>query len=63
MVTAGLVSSSEFLKPVLAQNQAQLGAQIKRGEMLYRTLGRTGEQVSVIGLGGHQFHGQLLGLP
>src|SRR5262245_6802435 len=26
---------------------------VKQGDMLYRTLGRTGEQVSVIGLGGH----------
>src|SRR5262249_43188125 len=26
---------------------------IKRGDMLYRTLGRTGEQVSLVGLGGH----------
>jgi predicted aldo/keto reductase-like oxidoreductase len=28
-------------------------AQTKRGEMLYRTLGRTGEKVSVIGMGGY----------
>jgi aryl-alcohol dehydrogenase-like predicted oxidoreductase len=26
---------------------------VKRGDMLYRTLGRTGEQVSLVGLGGH----------
>src|SRR4029453_1974035 len=26
---------------------------IKKGDMLYRALGRTGEQVSVVGLGGH----------
>jgi hypothetical protein len=52
LIAAGLAGSSELLKPVLAQNKPN-GAQIKRGEMLYRTLGRTGEQVSVIGLGGH----------
>src|SRR5439155_22058006 len=26
---------------------------VRKGDMLYRTLGRTGEQVSLIGLGGH----------
>src|SRR5437016_12711536 len=26
---------------------------IRKGDVLYRTLGRTGEQVSLIGLGGH----------
>ncbi|BAZ14116.1 aldo/keto reductase [Calothrix sp. NIES-4071] len=52
LIAASLAGSSELLKPVLAQNKPN-GAQIKRGEMLYRTLGRTGEQVSVIGLGGH----------
>jgi predicted aldo/keto reductase-like oxidoreductase len=26
---------------------------VKQGDMLYRTLGRTGEQVSLVGLGGH----------
>jgi predicted aldo/keto reductase-like oxidoreductase len=52
LIAAGLVASEELLQPVLAQNKPTQ-AQIKRGEMLYRTLGRTGEQVSVIGLGGH----------
>ncbi len=38
--------------PSAAQAQS-LPAQTKSGEMLYRTLGRTGERVSVIGLGGY----------
>lgn len=53
-------------------------AAVSKGEMPYRRLGRTGERVSLIGLGGyhignhrdhphghrqwHQLHGQLLGL-
>src|SRR5947208_1815188 len=28
-------------------------AETSRGEMLYRELGRTGERISVVGLGGH----------
>ena len=51
LVVAALAVAKEIAQPALAQGTAQ--AQIKKGEMLYRTLGRTGEQVSVIGLGGH----------
>ncbi|MDZ8258202.1 aldo/keto reductase [Nostoc sp. ChiQUE01b] len=64
LVAAGLAVSEGFLQPLLAQTEpvdekTQLLAQssttpTRRGEMLYRTLGRTKEQVSVIGLGG--FH-------
>ncbi|XZN90287.1 MAG: aldo/keto reductase [Microcoleus sp.] len=61
VVAAGLAASEGFLKPVLAQDeptqllaQGEVGqAQTKSGEMIYRTLGRTGERVSAIGLGGH----------
>ena len=60
LVAAGLAASEGFLKPLLAQDEpAQALAQstpasARSGEMIYRTLGRTGERVSVIGLGG--FH-------
>lgn len=52
LVAAGLATSEGIFKSLSAQtspSQAQTGS----GEMLYRTLGRTGERVSVIGLGGH----------
>ncbi len=39
---------------VLSAGAPALGAETRSGDMLYRTLGRTGEKVSVIGLGG--FH-------
>lgn len=52
VLAGGLAASKELFKPVLAQNKP-IQAQIKKGEMLYRTLGRTREEVSVIGLGGH----------
>jgi aryl-alcohol dehydrogenase-like predicted oxidoreductase len=51
-VVAALATVKEIGQPALAQGKPTQ-AQIKKGEMLYRTLGRTGEQVSVIGLGGH----------
>ncbi|AFZ02754.1 aldo/keto reductase [Calothrix sp. PCC 6303] len=52
LIAAGLAASKELLQPTFAQNKPVLN-QIRKGEMLYRTLGRTGEQISVIGLGGH----------
>lgn len=52
LVAVGLAASEKFSRPLLAQNES-IQAQSKSGEMLYRTLGRTGERVSAIGLGGH----------
>ncbi|HLO46815.1 MAG TPA: aldo/keto reductase [Kamptonema sp.] len=61
LVAAGLAASEGFMKPLLAQDQPTQAAvqseiaqaQTKSGEMIYKTLGRTGERVSAIGLGGH----------
>lgn len=63
IVAAGLAVSEGFLQPLVAQAKAvdestqpltqSSTTQTRSGEMLYRTLGRTGEQVSVIGLGGY----------
>ncbi|MBE9208065.1 aldo/keto reductase [Nostoc sp. LEGE 06077] len=50
--TIGLAASAGLAKQALAQNQPT-PTQTKTGEMIYRQLGRTGERVSVIGLGGH----------
>ncbi|XGV99456.1 MAG: aldo/keto reductase [Leptolyngbya sp. BL-A-14] len=57
IVAAGVVATEGWLKPLLAQDGAAQTTptpqSTKRGEMLYRTLGRTNERVSLIGLGGH----------
>lgn len=51
-IATALAFSQEIFKPAFAQNKPTQ-AQIKKGEMLYRTLGSTGEEVSVIGVGGY----------
>ncbi len=51
LVAAGLAASKPIIRPLLAQDAPATG--VIEGEMLYRQLGRTGEKVSVIGLGGH----------
>ena len=53
LVAAGLVASEGLFRPLLAET-APTQAQTRSGEMIYKTLGRTGEKVSAIGLGG--FH-------
>lgn len=62
-VTAGLTASESVFRQVLAANEsvqaeskperATSNGETRSGDMIYRTLGRTKEKVSVIGLGGH----------
>lgn len=60
LVAAGLAASEGVFNPLLAQDESAqklaqaMPAQTRSGEMMYRTLGLTGQQVSLIGLGG--FH-------
>lgn len=51
LVTIGLAASEVVHRLGLNQESAQ--ALTRSSEMMYRTLGRTNEKVSVIGLGGH----------
>ncbi len=48
-ITAGATTRSFAADPPSAPHQSS----IRKGDMLYRPLGSTGEQVSVLGLGGH----------
>jgi predicted aldo/keto reductase-like oxidoreductase len=52
LVAVGLAGGEALFSRVSAQNKPT-STQKKSGEMIYRTLGRTGEKVSIIGLGGH----------
>jgi len=60
-LAAGVAASEGFIKPLLAANEstqtesstATTQDTTRSGEMLYRTLGRTKEKVSALGLGGH----------
>ena len=55
----GVVASQGLARPILAAAQAAESAsktqqsEMREGDMVYRRLGRTGEKVSVIGLGGY----------
>lgn len=64
-LAAGVAASESLWQPILAANQQSQGVSVvnntlvanqdvtRNGDMIYRTLGRTKEKVSVIGLGGH----------
>lgn len=62
LIAATIAASEAWFKPLLAQTKptptttkpaTTMPTTTKQGEMIYRTLGRTNENVSVIGLGGH----------
>jgi hypothetical protein len=52
---AGVMVGDRRGGPALAESETPMPPplSIRKGDMLYRTLGSTGEQVSLIGLGGH----------
>lgn len=56
LVAVGLAGAEALFSEASAQNKpasTQTSSETRSGEMIYRTLGRTGEKISVIGLGGH----------
>ncbi len=55
---AGAIAAQPMLSQLLAGQSANAGE--RRGEMIYRLLGRTGERVSAIGLGGYHIGKPLL---
>jgi len=52
LMASGLAASEVGLRLLLSQSESAQAA-TRSGEMLYRSLGRTKERVSLIGLGGH----------
>ncbi|HEV2133422.1 MAG TPA: aldo/keto reductase [Terracidiphilus sp.] len=48
---AGIAAAQQMLSQLLSAQEGQGGT--RSGEMIYRTLGRTGERVSAIGMGGY----------
>ena len=53
-MAAGLAASTSMARTETEQKPPTAAARtVRKGDMLYRTLGRTGEQVSLIGLGGY----------
>jgi len=52
VMASGLAASEVGLRLLLSQSESAQAA-TRSGEMLYRSLGRTKERVSLIGLGGH----------
>lgn len=51
LVATGLAAKKPIVRPLLAQDLSN--TEVMEGEMRYRSLGRTGEKVSLVGLGGH----------
>jgi predicted aldo/keto reductase-like oxidoreductase len=52
-VTSAVLAAGEMLSSAAVPDEQATTPTTSRGDMLYRTLGRTGAQVSVIGVGGH----------
>ncbi|UBF25495.1 aldo/keto reductase [Kovacikia minuta CCNUW1] len=52
LVAAGVTVLEGVVKPIFASNELAQGT-TQQGGMIYRTLGRAKEKISVIGLGGH----------
>jgi len=49
----GVLTDQSTAEARLSKARIPTPASVRKGDMLYRTLGSTGEQVSLIGLGGH----------